>query len=88
MWEIVAVPVVFAPAKGPDFNPLDYFLWTFLKHRVYHTKHTDIGFIKVQNESLGFTKVQNEFFEVQLNLRFSGYHLNISGAPCLKLNIK
>jgi len=28
------------PARSPDLTPLDYFLWDYLKDRVYRTKPT------------------------------------------------
>lgn len=31
------------PARSPDLNPLDYFLWGYLKDKVYKTQPTDLN---------------------------------------------
>lgn len=30
------------PARSPDLSPLDYFMWSFIKERVYKTKLQNI----------------------------------------------
>lgn len=36
------------PARSPDLTPLDFFLWGFIKHRVYQKRPTDIAGLKQQ----------------------------------------
>lgn len=31
------------PARSPDLTPLDFFLWGFIKHKVYETQPRDMG---------------------------------------------
>lgn len=34
------------PARSPDLSPLDYFLWGYLKCKVFATKPSDINELK------------------------------------------
>jgi hypothetical protein len=38
------------PPRSPDFTPPDYFLWEFLKERVYSNKPRSLGELKLNTE--------------------------------------
>lgn len=71
------------PARSPDLNPLDYFLWGHLKNVIYKTKPANIEDVqvKIQTEINNITqetihKVQQEFVhrlgycQIQQGLQF------------------
>ena len=74
------------PARSPDFSPLDYFLWGYLKGKVYH-KPTNITQLKAaieeEIESIGqemLTRATNNLcrraqkFECDQRTAFKRYH--------------
>ena len=36
------------PARSPDLNPLDFFLWGHLKNKVYKQEHNDVESLRNQ----------------------------------------
>jgi len=57
------------PARSPDINPLDYYLWGFVKHMVFQTPTRDLNELRqkittviqgIQASTL--VKVREEFF--------------------------
>ena len=38
------------PARSPDFTPMDFFLWGYLKDKVYRTKPRTIDALKMEIE--------------------------------------
>lgn len=36
------------PARSPDFNPLDFFVWGYVKHRVYLTQPTNMDNLRAK----------------------------------------
>lgn len=56
------------PARSPDLTPLDFFLWGYLKERIYKNKPSDLDTLKVaiqceirQIPEQVIENVQNEF---------------------------
>lgn len=48
------------PARSSDYNPLDFFLWSYVKDKVYQTAPTDMGDLK--------EKIMNAFAAVPPNM--------------------
>lgn len=42
------------PARSPDFNPLDYFLWGYVKNQVYNTSN-------ILSQEVTWTRIQEAF---------------------------
>lgn len=58
------------PPRSPDLTPLDFFLWGYLKSKVYHTKPNDIAELqeRIRNEIRQITP------QVLQNVRNGVYH--------------
>ena len=71
------------PARSPDLSPLHYFLWGYLKEKVYHNKSTNItqlkGAIEEEIQSIGqemVTRAMNNLrHREEICVRSGGQHL-------------
>lgn len=48
------------PSRSPDFNPLDYWLWGYLKSKVYRNSVSDLASLRnaIISNVLGITREQ------------------------------
>jgi hypothetical protein len=68
------------PARSPDLSPLDFFLWGFVKDKVYNIVHPDVQHLKnsIQDSIANidgriFVKVRNNLFKrLQLYINENG----------------